>query len=163
METRDSSPPTATPLPDRRRPLIRSLSQHECIEVLARNYVGRIGFVWQARVEIQPLNYVYEAGWIYGRTSEGLKVSTLAHHQWIAFEVDEVRDTFEWTSVLIHGSFHRLDADSPLYNAADEAHAVRLLRRIIPGAFTAEDPTPSRTVTFRIAVGETTGRMAIPI
>lgn len=163
MQTHDTTPDITTPMPGRRRPFIRPLSQHECIEVLSRNHVGRLGFVCHDRVEIQPLHYVYEAGWIYGRTSEGVKVTTLSRHQWIAFEVDEVHDTFEWTSVLVHGSFHRLDADSILHNAADEAHAVRLLRTVIPETFTPVDPTPARSITFRIAVGETTGRTAIPV
>jgi uncharacterized protein len=131
--------------------------------VLSRNHVGRLGFVHQERVEIQPLHYVYEAGWIYGRTSDGIKVATLSHPQWIAFEVDEVRGTFDWSSVLVRGSFHRLDSDVGARAPATEAHAVRLLRTVVPETFTDADPVPFRMVTFRIAVGETTGRTAIPL
>jgi uncharacterized protein len=145
-----------------RRPSIRALSQHECLALLARNHVGRLGFAVEGQVEIQPLHYVYEAGWIYGRTSEGVKLATLAHHQWIAFEVDEVRDTFDWASVIVHGSFHRLDPETGGRDAAAEAHAVRLLRSVVPETLTAEDPVPFRMVVFRIAVGETTGRVASP-
>ena len=71
------------------------MSQHECLALLARNQVGRLAFTFHDRVDIQPLHYVYEAGWIYGRTSQGTKLATLAHHQWVAFEVDEVEGLFE--------------------------------------------------------------------
>lgn len=144
------------------RPTIRPLTQHECIALIARNHVGRLAFSFRDRVEIQPLHYVYESGWIYGRTSEGAKLTTLAHNQWIAFEVDEVRGIFDWASVVVHGSFHRVDPDALLHDVVIESHAITLLRRIIRETFTPEDPVPSRTVTFRISIGETTGRTAIP-
>lgn len=144
----------------KRRPSIRALSQHECFALLERNRVGRLAFALRGQVDIQPLHYAYGGGWIYGRTSEGAKLTTLAHHQWVAFEVDEVHDAFDWVSVVIHGSFHRLDADSPVYDAAAEAHAVGLLRSIVPETYMLEDPVPFRTVVFRIALGEMTGRAA---
>jgi uncharacterized protein len=151
-----------SPATARRRPVIRVLSQRECLALLSRNHVGRLAFTFHDRVDIQPLHYVYEAGWIYGRTSEGAKLTTLAHHRWVAFEVDEVRDTFDWASVVVHVSFHRLGPGSAATGAAAEVHAIRLLRAVVPETFTAEDPVPFRTVFFRVAVGETTGRIAIP-
>jgi hypothetical protein len=51
---------------------------------------------------------VYEGGWIYGRTSAGAKLTTLAHRRWLAFEVDEVRGVFDGASVVVQGSFHRV-------------------------------------------------------
>lgn len=140
-----------------RRTSIQALSQHECLALLARNHVGRLAFVLHDRVDIQPLHYVYEAGWIYGRTSQGAKLTTLAHHQWVAFEVDEVHSAFDWRSVVVHGSFHRLDADSRVPDVAAEAYAVRLLRTVVSETFTPEDPAPFRTVVFRVALGDTTG------
>lgn len=139
---------------------IRSMSQHECLALLARNQVGRLAFTFHDRVDIQPLHYVYEAGWIYGRTSQGTKLATLAHHQWVAFEVDEVTGPFDWQSVVVQGTFHRLDADSPAPDSAAEAHAIQLLRRMVPETFTPDDPAPFRTVVFRLALGEVTGRAA---
>lgn len=90
-------------------PTFRSLTRAECDALLARNYVGRLAFSFHDRVDIQPIGYVYEAGWIFGRTSEGAKLTTLEHNRWLAFEVDEVRGPFDWTSVVVQGSFHRID------------------------------------------------------
>ena len=145
-----------------KRPRIRALGTAECERLLARNTVGRIAFALHDRVDVQPIHYVYEAGWLYGRTSEGAKLTTLAHNQWMAFEVDEVRGVFDWASVVVRGSFYRIDADGPPSQRAAAAHAVDLLRRIVPETFEADDPVDFRTVLFRISVGTITGRVATP-
>lgn len=141
-------------------PVIRALTQHECIALLARNVVGRLAFVLDGRVDVQPLHYLFEAGWIYGRTSEGRKLAALAEEPWVAFEVDEVHGAVDWASVVVRGTFHRLDADDASAGAA--AHAVTLLRGVVPGTLADGDPAPFRTVLFRISVGDMTGRRATP-
>ena len=143
-------------------PEIRAMTQHACVALLTRQRVGRIAFSYNDRVDIQPIHFVYEAGWLYGRTSHGAKLVTLAHNRWVAFEVDEVRDTFDWESVVIHGSFHRLDPDGLPAEVAGYARAADLLREIVPDTLTSDDPVPHRTVLFRIAVGDMTGRVARP-
>lgn len=141
-------------------PTIRTLTQHECVGLLTRNQVGRLAFSFRDRVDIQPVSYVYDAGWIYGRTSEGAKLVTLAHSHWVAFEVDEVRSAFDWQSVVVRGSFHRIDPEGTPDDRAAFAYALRLVRTIVPDTFTTRDPTPHRTVLFRIAIDEITGRKA---
>jgi uncharacterized protein len=138
----------------------RDLSREEIEGVLARNNVGRLAFSMHDRVDIQPIHYIYDRGWLYGRTSEGEKLATLHHNQWIAFEVDEVRDTFDWTSVVVHGSFwviHPLGSDR-----AEEiwAKAVKLVSQIVPGSLTKKDPVGFRRILFRIAVSDSRGRQA---
>ena len=145
-----------------KRPRIRALSPAECERLLARNTVGRIAFSLHDHVDIQPIHYVYEAGWLYGRTSEGAKLTTLEHNQWMAFEVDEVRGVFDWASVVVRGSFHRIDADGPPSQRSAATHAVDLLRRIVPETFEVDDPVDFRTVLFRISAGTITGRLAAP-
>ena len=149
-------------MPTSSGPTFRSLSRSECDALLARNHVGRLAFAFHDRVDIQPIHYVYDAGWLFGRTSEGAKLATLEHNRWIAFEVDEVRGPFDWASVVVQGTFHRIDPAGSTSDRAAAARAVRLLRGIVPGTFTADDPAGFRTVLFRIAVGELTGRMAAP-
>jgi len=141
-------------------PVIRELKQHESLALLVRNHVGRLAFSFHDRVDIQPVSYVYEAGWIYGRTSEGAKLVTLAHSHWVAFEVDEVRGTLDWESVVVRGSFHRIDPEGSPDDQAAFTYALRLVRTIVPDTFTPRDPVPHRTLLFRIALEEVTGRRA---
>ena len=140
-------------------PMVRALTQHECLALLARSHVGRLAFAFHDRVDIRPLHYVYEAGWLYGRTSDSAKLTTLAHNPWVAFEVDEVRGAFDWRSVVVHGSFHRIDER---LHAGAHGRAITLLRSVVPETLTDQDPAPSRTVVFRIAIGTMSGRVATP-
>jgi nitroimidazol reductase NimA-like FMN-containing flavoprotein (pyridoxamine 5'-phosphate oxidase superfamily) len=140
--------------------VFRDLSREEIEAILARNNVGRIAFSMHDRVDIQPIHFVYERGWLYGRTSEGEKISTIEHNQWIAFEVDEITDIFDWKSVVIHGSFWILHPrGSP---RAEELwkKAAELVTKIVPGALTESDPVAFRQILFRIAVGDARGREA---
>jgi nitroimidazol reductase NimA-like FMN-containing flavoprotein (pyridoxamine 5'-phosphate oxidase superfamily) len=128
--------------------------------ILARHNVGRIAFAFHDRVGIEPIHYVYEHGILYGRTSHGSKLDVLAHHPWVAFEVDEIEGLFDWRSVEVKGTFDRADdAGSPIERAAWQ-HAVELLSVLVPGTMSANDPAPFRTVVFRIHVNEITGRQA---
>ena len=141
----------------KRRPAFRELSRDESEKVLARNHVGRIAFTFHDHVDIEPIHYVYEQGWIYGRTSPGAKLATIAHHRWVAFEVDEIRDHFDWQSVVVKGAFYMLDADDP---SAEFVHGAGLLRGLVPESFTATDPAAFRGAVFRIPLDQVTGRAA---
>jgi uncharacterized protein len=140
--------------------IFRDLSRDEIEAMLLRNRVGRLAFSRHDRVDIQPIHFIYERGWLYGRTSEGEKISTLTQNQWVAFEVDEVTDLFDWRSLVIHGSFWIMHPrGSP---RAEElwTKAAELVSGIIPGALTENDPVAFRQTLFRIAVGDVRGREA---
>ena len=140
--------------------IFRELGRDEIEAMLQRNNVGRLAFSFHDRVDIQPIHYVYERGWLYGRTSEGDKISTLTHNQWVAFEVDEIRSLFDWSSLVIHGSFWILHPrGSP---RAEElwARAAELVAKLVPGALTDHDPVSFRQTLFRIAVSDVRGREA---
>lgn len=136
------------------------LDEPEARAVLARNHVGRVAYSFRDRVDIEPIHYVVDGNWIYGRTSIGTKLATLAHHPWCAFEVDEVRDTFDWESAVVKGTFHLLDPQVGSPDAYERA--VALLRQLVPGTLGADDPAPHRIVLFGIHIDEITGRAARP-
>jgi len=145
---------------DTAAPHFREMERAECEAILARNYVGRLAFAFHDRVDIEPINYVYEDGYIYGRTGPGTKLRTIEHYPWVAFEVDEVNELFRWRSVVVHGTVYRLEPGHGLRSDEGFARAVEVLRRLMPTAFTAKDPLPERTIVFRILADELTGRAA---
>ena len=145
---------------------IRELDRPEIDEILTRNHVGRIGYARGHHIDIQPVHYVYSDGWIYGRTSYGSKYETLAGtaYQWwpVVFEVDEVEGLFSWRSVLVHGGFYVLSAERSEEESAAWHRALELLRGFLPETLRADDPVPDRTVLFRIAVQEASGKACTP-
>jgi hypothetical protein len=139
------------------KPLIRVLRGDEAQALLARNHVGRIAYSEHDRVDVEPIHYVYEAPWIFGRTSSGAKILTLAYNQWCAFETDEVHGLFDWQSVVVKGPFST--RNSP-FASWDDDLAVAALRRLIPGTLTDDDPTPHRDIVFGVHATEISGRIS---
>lgn len=139
-------------------PFIRELDREQIDAILKRNSVGRLAFASRSLVDIEPVNYVYADGWVYGRTSAGTKISAVATNWWVAFEVDESDELFQWRSVVAHGGFYRLydggrDVDRERYRTA-----IAALRTLLPATFLEEDPVPYRTIVFGILLQEMRGK-----
>lgn len=140
------------------RPIIRALTGTEAQQLLEQNQVGRIAFALHDRVDVEPLHYIYRAPWVFGRTSAGAKLLTLAHNQWCAFEIDEVRGLFDWASVVVKGPFSPQDSPFASWSYDD---AVAALRCLVPAALTPDDPLPHRDIVFGIHASEISGRCSV--
>ncbi|NUR20975.1 MAG: pyridoxamine 5'-phosphate oxidase family protein [Gemmatimonadaceae bacterium] len=146
--------------PHATRATFRELEQADCERILARNHVARLAFSFHDRVDIEPISYIYENGWLHGRTSPGSKLHTIAHSHWVALEVDEIEGQFDWRSVVVHGTFLTLDPEVPGVEADAWMRGRKLLRAAVPEFGTAGDPGAFRTVMFRIHIDSLTGREA---
>ena len=144
------------------RPAFAEMSRDDSIALLARHHVGRLAFTFRDRVDIAPISYVYDQGWLYGRTSPGTKLTTVQHHPWVALQVDEIEGRFEWRSVVARGAIYVLDAPRGEAELAVYERAVDILRAADADAFTESDATPHRQTVFRIHVDQVTGRCATP-
>jgi nitroimidazol reductase NimA-like FMN-containing flavoprotein (pyridoxamine 5'-phosphate oxidase superfamily) len=139
-------------------PRFRDLSKKEIETFLAKHHVGRIAFSFHDLVDVRPIHYVYSDGWMFGRTSHGDKLVTLRHHQWVAFEVDEVAGPLDWKSVVAHGTFYRLHPEGSASDIRLYERGLRLIRSFAPEALTDRDPVTFRTELFGIAVDSMSGR-----
>ncbi|MCE9602627.1 MAG: pyridoxamine 5'-phosphate oxidase family protein [Gemmatimonadetes bacterium] len=141
-------------------PRFRDLSAAECTAILARHHVGRLAFSRKDRVDIEPIHYVFDEGWLYGRTQPGTKLEVITHNRWIAFEVDEIDALFDWRSVVVKGGFYLLRSDGGPHETEAYDKGVAILRRLVPETMTATDPLPERAIVFRINIDELFGREA---
>jgi nitroimidazol reductase NimA-like FMN-containing flavoprotein (pyridoxamine 5'-phosphate oxidase superfamily) len=139
-------------------PQFHELTSAECHALLARQNVGRLAFTQHDRVDIEPINYVCDGEWLFGRTSPGTKLTTLLHHPWCAFEADEVRALFNWDSVVVKGTFYLLDPEEGSPDTYRRAET--LLQKLVPGTLSAKDPVPHRVILFGIYMHELSGRSA---
>jgi len=137
-------------------PNLFELPESETNDILSRGWLAHMAFSWHDQVDIEPIGYVYDPPWIFGRTSVGAKLLKLAHNSWCAVEVEEVDGPFEWRSVVVKGPFSALN--SHLGEDEKFGRAVAALRKLVPAALRAEDPFPERNVVFGVYVQEMTGR-----
>jgi uncharacterized protein len=143
------------------RQQIEELPRSECEALLARNHLGRMALSFRDRVDIRPMTYVFDQGWIFGRTGAGEKLRTLQHNRWVAFQVDEVRDLWNWDSVVIRGAVHLLDEPRGTDDRELREQALRALRGLEDGTLGEGDPAPDRDVLFGLAPQEFGGRRSL--
>lgn len=141
-------------------PVFEILDRATSEGVLRRNHVGRIAFVFANRVDIEPISYVYDDGWIHGRTSPGTKLIALRANPWVALEVDEIEDASNWRSVVVHGTVYF--GEPHVVGAAHEAYDATLatLREVNHAVLSEGDAAPHRRDLFRVHIDEMTGRAA---
>ena len=147
LKTRKSSGPT-----------FRDLTREESETLLARNHVGRIAFSFHDSVDIRPIHYVMDDGWLYGRTSPGDKLVTLRHNQWMVFEVDEVKGPLDWKSVVVRGTFYLLRNEGSVHDVRLHEKGLAAIRTLAPDALTDRDQLDFRTEVFGISIDSITGR-----
>ena len=139
-------------------PQLRNLTEDECNDLLARNHVGRLAFSFHDAVDIRPIHYVFDAGWLYGRTSPGDKLITLRHNQWIVFEVDEIAGELDWMSVIVRGTFYHTDPGGSVQDQAFHNRALAKIRTLNQRALTPTDPFAFRNEVFAIHIDSLTGK-----
>ncbi|HEX6574361.1 MAG TPA: pyridoxamine 5'-phosphate oxidase family protein [Gemmatimonadaceae bacterium] len=142
----------------RNAPEFRDLNEKECKALLSTNHVGRIAYSHHDQVDIRPISYVATDEWLFGRTSEGDKLVTLRHNQWMAFGVDEIKGPMDWKSVIVRGTFYELKNEGSIHDRQLYSRAVNAIRTNFPGALTTGDPLEFRSVLFGISINSMSGR-----
>jgi nitroimidazol reductase NimA-like FMN-containing flavoprotein (pyridoxamine 5'-phosphate oxidase superfamily) len=139
------------------RAISGALSESDARALLARHHVGRLCFLSRGLVNVEPVQYVLGEAWLLVRSANGTEIDALADHPYVAFEVDEFDDAFQWRSVVAHGMIClRPEDSSPLERRAFDK-ALKALRSFIPQALRRGHPTFRRTV-YGIDVDVLTGR-----
>jgi uncharacterized protein len=141
-------------------PVFRALTDDESRDLLCRNHVGRVCFINNGQPDIEPVHYVANGEWIFIRSAAGTKLTAIAHHPYVAFEVDEIDGTFDWRSVVARGTIYLLPPEGTRIEREELERAVQALRSFDPAALTAEDPTPKRQTVYGIHINSVSGRSA---
>jgi nitroimidazol reductase NimA-like FMN-containing flavoprotein (pyridoxamine 5'-phosphate oxidase superfamily) len=139
-------------------PVFRDLSSDEISNLLDDNHIGRIAFVAGRSVDIRPLQYVHDDGWLFGRTAPGEKLHALRHNMWVAFEIDDVRGPLDWLSVIARGTFYILKPEGSIHDARLYQRALDAVQSVASYAFTESDPLSFRTELFGISIDSASGR-----
>jgi nitroimidazol reductase NimA-like FMN-containing flavoprotein (pyridoxamine 5'-phosphate oxidase superfamily) len=130
--------------------------------VLRSELVGRIGCHAEGRTYVVPVFYAYDGKYVYGHSSEGMKIRMLRANPQVCFEVDHVESLIDWQSVIAWGRFEELQGEQA--NQAERLIVQRMKPHLPdtigqPGqSGGAGADAGERAVVFRIALAERTGR-----
>jgi len=79
------------------------------IEMLLMNEViGRIGCSANGLTYVVPITYVYDHGYIYAHSKEGMKIQMMRLNSMVCFEIDKMEDPANWQSVVAWGRYEEL-------------------------------------------------------
>ena len=146
--------------------MVGSLTHSQMEHVLQSQLVGRIACHTGERLYVVPVSYVYQDGYIYAHSKEGLKIAIMRKNPGVCFQVDAIEDMTNWRSVIVWGTYEELEREK------DQRNALKIIvDRFVPYT-TSESVRPAhgfsrapeviekekRAVVYRIKVIEMTGR-----
>ena len=123
--------------------------------MLGEGRVGRLGCVDGGGPYVVPVSYIFEDDSIYIHSLPGRKTRALAANPRACLQVDDIKDAFNWRSVIAFGSYEEI---------TDERERRWALRRLLSRfpQLTPVESVPvhdgqSSVIVFRIRVEEITG------
>jgi len=121
--------------------MLGKLNDEQVEELLKTNLLGRIGCHAGDITYIVPVHYVYEDPYIYVHSADGLKISLMRKNPAVCFEIDEIRDFFNWQSVICWGVFEEIT------DLREQQQAMqKIIDRIEPFLAKNEDAHPSHGI-----------------
>jgi uncharacterized protein len=168
--------------------LVQEMTKNECLHILASTRLGRLACVRENQPYIVPIYFVYDDHYLYSFTTLGQKVEWMRSNPLVCVELDEVKGSNHWTSVVIFGQYEELSttpeweqdlphANQPWQHTArltttsspEQAHAFALLRKHAewwdPASANSTLRNPDQPlvpVFYRIRIDRITGRRATP-
>jgi nitroimidazol reductase NimA-like FMN-containing flavoprotein (pyridoxamine 5'-phosphate oxidase superfamily) len=141
------------------------LNQQEIENVLHSQVVGRLGCHADGKTYVVPISYGYDGEYIYGHTTEGMKINMLRKNPAVCFEVDVFQNMANWKSVITWGDFEELTHEPERQQALKKLHE-RILPMISSSTvklsdewpFTPNDITAIKGIVYRIKLVKKTGR-----
>ena len=105
--------------------LIQEMTDSESNDLLARLGTGRLACARDNQPYIVPINFVLEAGRLYGFATLGQKIEWMRLNPRVCVQTDEIRSHFQWKSVVVLGRYEELREEAE--HKKRRTHAITLL------------------------------------
>src|SRR5688500_10890126 len=97
--------------------MIGNLSEQECLQLISKNYLGRLACSEDDVPYITPISYVYADGYIIAHSVLGKKIRIMRSNPSVCFLVDEIETYENWRSVIIVGTYEEITNEVEQYKA----------------------------------------------
>jgi nitroimidazol reductase NimA-like FMN-containing flavoprotein (pyridoxamine 5'-phosphate oxidase superfamily) len=133
---------------------IDKLTAEEAAEVLKQGALGRLGCIAEGEPYVVPVHYFYDGENIYIHSLPGKKITALRANGRACLQVDDIRDSYHWRSVIAYGNYEEI-GDERLHELA-----LAELFRHVPHLTPVESKMTKgsvETIVFRLRVDQLTG------
>jgi nitroimidazol reductase NimA-like FMN-containing flavoprotein (pyridoxamine 5'-phosphate oxidase superfamily) len=134
---------------------MKTLSEEEGRALLSTRGIGRLGCVDNGEPYVVPINYVFDDGSVYSHSLPGRKIEALRAHPRACLQVDEIKNDFEWRSVIAFGNFEEIRVPNERSSILGKLLARFPLLTPVESVMTPE--TEPHSVVFRIRIDRITG------
>jgi nitroimidazol reductase NimA-like FMN-containing flavoprotein (pyridoxamine 5'-phosphate oxidase superfamily) len=133
---------------------IGKLKDTDALEVLREGSLGRLGCIAADWPYVVPVSYYFDGKDIYIHSLPGKKLDALRANPRVCLQADEIKDSYNWRSVIAYGTFEEVSGEETWENVLTELHSrlphmTPVESRLVKGT--------TGTVVFRIKVEEVTG------
>ncbi len=87
---------------------VEDMSPADMHALLQRESSGHLGCSRDGRPYVVPMNYAYDGKELYFFTTEGMKTQFIEANPQVCLQVEEVKDSSHWRSVMVIGRAERL-------------------------------------------------------
>jgi nitroimidazol reductase NimA-like FMN-containing flavoprotein (pyridoxamine 5'-phosphate oxidase superfamily) len=133
---------------------IGKLGKTDALAILRKGTLGRLGCIAADWPYVVPVNYYFDGENIYIHTLPGKKLDALRANPRVCLQVDEIKDSYNWRSVIAYGTFEEVSSEETRENVLTKLysklpHMTPVESRLVNGM--------TGTIVFRIKVEEVTG------
>ena len=133
---------------------IGKLGNTDALAILREGTLGRLGCIASDWPYVVPVNYYFDGKDIYIHTLPGKKLDALRANPRVCLQVDEIKDPYNWRSVIAYGTFEEVSSEETRENVLTKLysklpHMTPVESRLVKGM--------TGTIVFRIKVEELTG------
>jgi hypothetical protein len=139
--------------------MIRELDEQSAIKFISERGFARLGCVLETgEPYVVPVNYLFQDNSVYIHSSPGLKLEALSRNPRACLQVDEIKNLFEWQSVIAFGTFEEVK-DRRLHEEIMDL-MLKIFQKLTPADAVREGvESNGERVLFRINIDRVTGRM----
>jgi nitroimidazol reductase NimA-like FMN-containing flavoprotein (pyridoxamine 5'-phosphate oxidase superfamily) len=133
---------------------ISKLGDRDSLAILREGTLGRLGCIAADWPYVVPVNYFFDGRDIYIHTLPGKKLDALRDNPRVCLQVDDIKDSYNWRSVIAYGTFEEVSNEEMRENVLTKLysrlpHMTPVESKMVEGA--------KGTVVFRIKMEEVTG------
>jgi uncharacterized protein len=133
---------------------VGKLSDSDSQAVLRECTFGRLGCIADGGPYVVPVNYIFDGNFIYLHSLPGKKINALRANPRVCLQVDQIKDTYHWRSVIASGIYEEISDEKAQEEILD--NFINRMPNMTPVESMMVDGL-KETIIFKIKVNEITG------